>query len=291
MIKLKPVLIALRKLKKEDYRVLISIERGMAKHEYVPIEYIEKIVNIDKDFLLKRLRFLNSLGLIQRKKMFTISYILTSRGYDVLAFNALNKRGVLKAVSLTPYNVGKESDVYLGLSTSNRKLIVKINRLGRTCFRKTRLLRMYIGDRRHISWLYQSRLAAEREYNALTTLYKNYISVPKPITWNRHIVIMDYVDGLMLAKIAKLSNPEEIFNKIMNNVIKAYRDVGIIHGDLNEYNVILNPSDRKVYIIDWPQWIPRNHVLARKLLLRDIKYIGKFFKKKYGYQPIYPDII
>jgi RIO kinase 2 len=64
------------------------------------------------------------------------------------------------------------------------------------------------------------------------------------------------------------------------NVRKAYLDAGVVHGDLSEYNVILNP-DMSVLIIDWPQYVQKSHPNAGDLLLRDVKNVTDFFMRKF----------
>ena len=62
---------------------------------------------------------------------------MTTRGYDCLALNALVKKGVLKSLSTKPVGVGKESDVFEGLTYSDDIVAVKFHRLGRDSFRPT----------------------------------------------------------------------------------------------------------------------------------------------------------
>ena len=48
-------------------------------------------------------------------------------------------------------------------------------------------------------------------------------------------------------------DPEEFFWKLMAEVKKTY-DLGIIHGDLSEFNILID-SEGDFVIIDWPQAI------------------------------------
>ncbi len=275
---LRKLLQIFKKLEQKDFRILNAIERGMIHHEYVPIEEISRLSGIPIKELEVRLKYLNELGLIQRQKAAYIGFILTTWGYDCLALNAIVKKGILKALSLKPLGVGKESDVYEGLSSSGERVAVKFHRLGRTSFRMTRRYRTYIGDRRHISWLYQSRLAATNEFQALVLLYPK-VSVPRPIYHNRHVVITSLVDGTPLFKVPPLSDPEDVFNQIIENLKIAY-EIGVVHGDMSEYNVMIT-SEEKVVLIDWPQWVSSNHPSAYLLLKRDIEHLTKFFRRKY----------
>ena len=270
---------AFKSLREIDFRILNAIERGMAHYEYVPVEVIARLAGLSSEKVENRIRSIYHLGVVQRHKGAYIGYVLTTRGYDCLALNALVKRGVLKSLSTKPIGVGKESDVFEGLTYSDEVVAVKFHRLGRTSFRQTRKYRTYIGDRRHISWLYQARLAAEREYEGLNILYPKGVAVPRPISWNRHVVVTSLIEGIVLYEVPSLSDPEEVLEKILRNIKKAY-DIGIVHGDLSEYNIIITPEE-DCYIFDWPQWVDRNHPSAPFLLKRDVENIVKFFKRKY----------
>ena len=276
---IKLVIDAISKLRDKDYRVLNAVERGMASHMYVPMEVISKLSGIELKEIGSVLKRLNTMGLVQRKKGAYTGFILTSRGYDCLALRVLRLRGVLELISASPIGVGKESDVYLGLTSAGKKVAVKIHRVGRISFRQTRRVRSYIGERRHISWLYQSRLAAKNEYEALQVLNPAGVSVPQPIDWNRHIVVTEYYEGTELFKVPDLENPMEVKNKIIREVLKAYEN-GIIHGDLSEYNILVN-YEGNIVIFDWPQWISSSHPSALMYLKRDLKNIINFFMRKY----------
>ncbi len=275
---IKDAIQAFKQLDSEDIRILQVIERGMITHEYVDTRLIVRLSKNEEDFVLSRLKKLNRLGLVQRTKQPYVGYILTSRGYDCLAFNALLKRATLKAITATPLGEGKESEVYLGLTPGGRKVAVKIHRVGRTSFRHTRKVRVYAAEKRHLSWLYLSRLAAKQEYEALKILYGR-VSVPEPIDWNRHVVVTEYINGVELYKVPELSNPSIVLEKILEEVKRSYK-AGIVHGDLSEYNVMVTEGEN-VVIFDWPQWISSSNPHAIFYVKRDLVNILNFFKRKY----------
>ena len=276
---IKDVLDALRQLESCDFRVLGAVERGMARFEYVPLEEIARLAGLDSERARALTKKLNSLGLLQRWIGSYEGYVLTSRGYDCLALNALVKRNVLKSISASPIGRGKESDVYQGITPAGRFVAVKFHRVGRTSFRKTRRYRTYIGERQHISWLYQSRLAARNEFEALRILYEAGVSVPGPVDWNRHVVVSEYIDGVELSESPVLSDPRSFLESLLNEIGKAYT-AGVVHADLSEYNVMV--SDEKPVLFDWPQWVSSTHPSALFYLKRDIENLLKFFKRRYG---------
>jgi len=132
----------------------------------------------------------------------------------------------------------------------------------------------------HVSWLYQSRLAAEREFEALKLVYPCGVSVPEPINQNRHIIVMRIIEGVELYRCPEIQKPREVLDEILLNVEKAYVKAEVIHADLSEFNVILKP-DQHTLIIDWPQFVKRDHPDAERLLARDIRNIIRFFSRKF----------
>jgi RIO kinase 2 len=276
---------AFKNLKPQDFRVLIMIELEMSKHKYVPEKDISRLLGLKKKQTEYLLKTLHKFGLINRWIGSYVGYYLKEAGYDCLAMNALVKANVLEAFGKS-IGVGKESDVYDALAPSKvhtligERVVVKFHRLGHISFRQTRRSRGYIAERRHISWLYQSRLAAEKEFEALKQVHSFGISVPKPIRQNRHVVVMGMIDGADLYNFHEIPHAENVLDEILGNLRKTYLEAGIIHADLSEYNVILKP-DGHITIIDWPQYVNKDHPNAEKLLRRDIRNILRFFQRKF----------
>jgi RIO kinase 2 len=141
--------------------------------------------------------------------------------------------------------------------------------------------REYLANKRHISWLYASRLTAEREFNILSHLFP-IVKVPEPIEQNRHALIIGKLHGEELKRVdvEKLDvNPEELFMKIIKEVKKAY-SLGFIHGDLSEFNVLIN-SEGDFLIIDWPQAIEVGKKgKVDKLPFEEVEYDEEFYLKR-----------
>jgi len=266
-----------RKLESEDLRVLHVIETAMSKHKFVPKELIAKFTKFSLEETAFRLDRLSKFRLIRHMRGPYVGYTLNYAGYDCLAINALVKAGVLDAFG-KPLGVGKEADVYDALNPKGERIAVKFHRLGRISFRQTRRKRGYTTE--HTGWLFQSRLAAEKEFQALRLVYPHGVAVPKPISQNRHILAMGMIEGAELAECKEIPEPKKVLKEILHNVRKAYLKAGVIHADLSEYNVILKP-DMHILIIDWPQYITKEHPNAQQLLTRDVKNILRYFKRKY----------
>ena len=268
-----------RELENEDFRVLQAVETAMSEHEFVPKEQIAKFTKLnlarDADF---HINHLSKLGLIYQMRGAYTGYTLNYAGYDCLAINGLVKANVLEAFGKS-LGVGKEADVYDALNPSGERIAVKFHRLGRISFRQIIRKRSY-STKRSAGWLYQSRLAAEREYEALQILFPHRIAVPEPISQNRHVIAMGMIEGAELAEYKKIPKPGKILGEILRNFRRAYLKAGIIHADLSEYNIILKP-DRRILIIDWPQYVTKEHPNAEELLTRDVHNILQYFRRKH----------
>jgi len=267
-----------RQLESEDFRVLHIIESAMAKHEFVPVEQIKKYANLPMVRIEFTLGKLHKLGLVYRTKGAYVGYTLIYAGYDCLAINTLVKAGVIESFGQI-LGVGKEADVYDALNSDSKRIAVKFHRLGRISFRQTRRKRGY--TREHSTWLFQSHLAAEREFQAMKLVYKNGVSVPEPISQNRHVIAMGMIEGAQLSKYKDIGKPEEVLKEILRNLRKAYLKAHLIHADISEYNIIMKP-DGHLLIIDWPQAVKTEHANAAELLERDIKNVLTYFNRKFN---------
>lgn len=276
----------LNQLDEEDLRVLMGIEQGMRRFKTVPANQIAFFARYKKEETQYRLDKIHKLGLIVRhigaNRGDPNSYVLNFDGYDILALHTFFAQGVLASVGL-PLGRGKESDVYRCLTPKGEQVALKLHRLGQTSFRNVRKLRDYVSDRGHINWLYMSRLSATREYESLKKIQdlNLNVKVPRVLGHNRHAIVMDIHQGDELYRFDTLPNPEQIFNEILTQYEEIYVKAHIIHGDLGEFNVLVD-GDYRILIIDWPQSVDWDHPNAQELIKRDITNICEFFRKKYG---------
>jgi RIO kinase 2 len=268
-----------RELENEDLRVLQAIETAMSEHEFVAKEQIARFTKLDlardTDYRINRL---SKFGLVYQMRGAYIGYTLNYAGYDCLAINGLVKASILEAFG-KPLGVGKEADVYDALNPDGTCIAVKFHRLGRISFRQTIRKRGY-STQRSARWLYQSRLAAEREYEALKILFPKRVAVPEPIGQNRHVIVMGMIGGGELAEYKNITRPERVLKEILINVRRAFLRTGMVHADLSEYNIILKPN-RHILIIDWPQYVTKEHPNVEELLARDLQNILRYFRRKH----------
>jgi RIO kinase 2 len=164
---------------------------------------------------------------------------------------------------------------------------MKLHRLGRTSFRKLKEKRDYHKHRQSTSWLYLSRLAAMKEFAYMKALYERGFPVPKPHDFNRHVVIMDLLPGYPLSQVREVAKPEELYDELMNMVVRLANH-GVIHGDFNEFNIMLSDDDKPA-LYDFPQMVSTSHYNAEWYFDRDVTCIREFFKRRFGFESeLYP---
>jgi len=174
---------------------------------------------------------------------------------------------------------GKESDVYEVLSGKGELYALKLFRLGRTSFRD-------VTRKRHSSpnqlntWLDVNYEAARREFNALARLAKVTKNVPEAVATNRHSVLLKELPGVRLTNRPELVDARNVLRDILETVRDAYQKAGMINGDLSEYNILTDGSS--VWLIDWPQWVGKEHPNAKELMRHDLEAVEKFFERAYG---------
>jgi RIO kinase 2 len=280
----------LTKCDKEDFRVLMAIEIGMKRSEFVTISDIKFYSRYKMEEVLYRLKRVHKLDLIVRDaSKYEIAYTLNSKAYDLLALHTLVERNVIS--QLGPLiGKGKESDVYSCMNDDETIFALKLYRMGRASFRSIKKYRDLIGERGHLSWLYVNRLAAKREFEALTKIYGLKLNTPKPIDYNRHAVVMSYLRGKELIYHKSIKKPAKTFNRIIKQIKTIYQEAKMIHGDLGEFNIILDHKGN-ILIIDWLQWVDRDHPNAVSILERDITNVANFFQKKFNVQSSVDEII
>src|SRR6056297_1699688 len=259
----------------EDFHLLSGVEHGMRFSRWVNLEKLPEFSRLTAEEVDYRLDRMLDREFLERTTIQYEGVQLTFAGYDALALKAFAERDTVEGFG-APLGVGKESDVYE--VQSFRPMALKFHREGYTQFREVHRGRDYTSDKEHTSWQYTARKAAEREYEALETLYPE-VNVPRPVDQNRHAIVMEKVTGTELSK-AKLdpSQASGVLDLILREVATAYRE-GFVHADVSEYNVFVNEDG--VVVFDWPQATPTDHENARDLLDRDVENIVAYFQQKY----------
>lgn len=221
-------------------------------------------------------------------------YRLTYGGLDYLALHTHLKRQTLYSTG-TQIGTGKESDIHAVADSNGLQLALKIHRLGRISFRSVKTNRDYLRHRSAASWLYMSRLAALKEFAFLTALHENGFRVPKPVSQNRHTLIMELVQALPLRQIKEVPDPAGLYAELMETILRLAR-FGLIHGDFNEFNILIledqspptapdaPPAIKATpVIIDFPQMVSIDHENAEFYFDRDVSCIKRFFERRFHF--------
>ncbi|CAG07849.1 unnamed protein product, partial [Tetraodon nigroviridis] len=183
-------------------------------------------------------------------------------------------------------------DIYIVASPDGEQYALKLHRLGRTSFRNLKNKRDYHKHRRNMSWLYLSRLSAMKEFAYMKALYDRGFPVPKPVDYNRHAVVMELINGYPLCQVHELQDPSALYSEFMDLIVKLANH-GLIHGDFNEFNLMLDDQDH-ITMIDFPQMVSTSHPNAEWYFDRDVKCIRDCFAKRFNYEselfPTFKDI-
>eukprot|EP01133_Synstelium_polycarpum_P007040 gene7040-8186_t len=253
---------------------------GMKNHEYVPVSLICNIANLKYGGGKKAINNIHKFKLLFHNSVKYDGYKITYLGYDFLGLKALVSRDVISFVG-NQIGVGKESDIYVVANDNNEEMILKIHRLGRVSFKTIKNNRDYLKHRKNASWLYLSRLAALKEYAYMKALYENGFPVPKPFDSNRHCIVMSRVKGYPLTQIVELRHPSKVYSDLMNLIVRL-ANYGLIHGDFNEFNILIN-DEEELTLIDFPQMVSTSHINAEYYFDRDVNCIRTYFQKRFNF--------
>ncbi|MEM2121331.1 MAG: serine protein kinase RIO [Candidatus Woesearchaeota archaeon] len=175
--------------------------------------------------------------------------------------------------------VGKESNVFFAFTKKNEKVIVKIYRLQTADFKR---MYLYIrGDPRFKGLANKRRKVifawCQREFRNLINAQRAGINAPKPIAFQKNILVMEFIGKDDPAPKIKDSLPEDVegFAKQVFNNIKRFAVHGFVHGDLSEFNILNHEG--KPYFIDLSHATPTRNQDSLNYLSRDVFNVCRFF--------------
>ena len=181
-------------------------------------------------------------------------------------------------------STGKEANVLKGIKDDGSIVAVKIYRIATSDFKK---MQYYIaGDPRfNVRSSNKRQLInnwVNKEFRNLTRLKDAGVYVPEAITSLSNVLIIEFIgdeDGNPAPTVKNLppQDPNDFYEKLVDQMDKFINKANLIHGDLSTYN-ILNYDEGPV-IIDVSQSVVRDHIIANELLERDIKNISFEFSK------------
>jgi RIO kinase 1 len=182
-----------------------------------------------------------------------------------------------------PISTGKEGNIFRGVTPDKKFVAVKIYRTSTSTFKH--ISKYIVGDprfktinknRRDIIYAW-----AKKEFKNLERLNKVGVRAPKPIIKIKNVLVMEYIgDTKMPAPMLKdvsLEKPEEIFDTLIDFILKMYRKAELVHSDMSAFNVLIHKN--KPYLIDLGQGVLLEHSHAHEFLKRDIYNIVQYFKK------------
>jgi RIO kinase 1 len=179
---------------------------------------------------------------------------------------------------------GKEADIYRGIDSEGKYIAMKIYRIETSDFRE---MRKYIdGDVRFdnvrkdkrdlvIAW-------CRKEFSNLKRMKKAGVRVPNPLMFRNNVLVMEFIGTkgkpAPIIKDVEIKDPKAVCIELFTFIKKLYEDAGLVHADLSEYNILYHRN--KPVVIDVGQAVLLSHPKAEEFLVRDIKNISRFFKKK-----------
>ena len=181
-------------------------------------------------------------------------------------------------------STGKEANVFKGIDDNGKFVAVKIYRVTTSDFKK---MQDYIqGDPRFKVNTSNKRQVintwVNKEFRNLKRACEYGVRVPRPIVAKNNVLVMEFIgdeegNPAQLMRNSKISNPQNVADKIIKYIKILYKDAKLVHGDLSGYNILI--EDDEPIIIDISQGVVVDHPIAEELLNRDIVNLFKDFKK------------
>lgn len=202
--------------------------------------------------------------------------------YTLLAIDKLISDRVLDIIDF-PISTGKEGNVFRAVTPDKKMVAVKIYRTSTATFKH--ISQYILGDPRFksIHKTHKDIIFAwtQKEFKNLERLRKIGVKAPKPIVFNKNVLVMEYIGDetrpAPLLKDVVLESPEEIFETLISYISKMYKKANLVHADFSAFNVLYFKN--KCILIDLGQGVLVEHPNALEFLKRDIKNVVSYFNK------------
>lgn len=268
-----------KKVSKLKWKALDAIFKNMWDYKFVPAEVIAKTAGIDPDKIEGLLKSLKDEKLVENKYTEYLGSAFTFLGLSLYSLWRLVRSDKVSMLG-KKMGEGKESVIYNCYSEKFGECVLKFHKVGYTSFKKVKEKRDY-GTLHFTVLMVRS---ARNEFRALKKLY-GYVSVPKPYDWEGNAILMELIDAKELFRV-RLENPKDVLDMILEEIKKMFSQ-GVVHGDLSQYNILVNPEG--IWFIDFPQYIDLDELesehernMANEILRRDVENVLNYFKKSYG---------
>ena len=199
----------------------------------------------------------------------------------------LSNKGIIKAMG-GAISTGKEANVFYA-EGPDKELAVKIYRIASSTFKA---MDAYImkdprftnirNNKRDIIFAW-----TRKEFQNLKRAKNAGVRVPEPVIAEKNILIMEFMGEkerpYPLLKNTYLEDDEAklIFDTVVEYMRLLYKKANLVHADLSEYNILIDPKDLTPIFIDMGQSVTLEHPNSREFLYRDVQNILRFFSR-YG---------
>jgi len=83
-------------------------------------------------------------------------------------------------------------------------------------------------------------------------------------------------------------SPGKLYSTLMDLIVR-FAKAGLIHGDFNEFNILIRRNTGEPVVIDFPQMVSTSHENAEWYFNRDVECIRTFFRRRFQYESsLYP---
>ena len=241
--------------------------------------------NLDRDRILEKFdREIEKLGVrIKEADEFKVM----ENVFDDVTLLSLYKLVNRKHISLIGGSIstGKEANVFYGEDWEKNPVAIKIYRIQSASFKT---MSEYLAGDPRFSSVRKSRKEiifawTKKEYSNLMRAYDAGIRCPKPLYFDRNILIMELVgEGEIPYPQLRAVDHDEIdmqavYEEVMDSIDNLFNKANLVHADLSEFNILFD-GEHPV-IIDMGQAVTPDHPKAMKFLVRDIRNINRFFKR------------
>lgn len=207
----------------------------------------------------------------------------------LMALYKLASKGYIDALGGT-VSTGKEANVFHAIKEIDQvqqEFAIKIYRITTGNFKA--MQEYIIGDERFKNIKHKKKdiiLAwTRKEFRNLTRAKEAGLNVPQPLITERNILILEFIgkDNIPFPQLREFNLEYEeavkLESEIEDFMLRLFRDAELVHGDLSEYNILIDPDDLTPVFIDMGQSVTLEHLNAKDFLTRDINNIARFFKK------------
>ncbi len=207
----------------------------------------------------------------------------------LMALYKLSSNGYLDALGGT-VSTGKEANIFHAVRTQDnevQELAIKVYRISNSNFRA--MQEYLIGDVRFKNVRHNKKdivLAwTRKEFRNLNRAKDAGLNVPMPIITNRNILIMEFIgeENIPFPQLREFNLDREqalfISDAVEDFIVRLYRDAQLVHGDLSEYNILVDPGSLTPVFIDMGQAVTLDHLNSNEFLRRDIDNMARFFSR------------